>query len=161
MTEQQRENLITSMNQLLADTAVFRQKAQAYHWNVTGLLFGELHEQFQEIYEDLAEPYDGIAEQIRVLGAFPNTSLQRYAQDSVLSDPVETPGDPVAMIENLYEDNERILNVISEIENLAEQADAQGLLDFVNGRHQHHNMIRYKLGSHLAVNTPDGYSTSE
>jgi len=151
MTETQRENLIVSMNQLLADTAVFKQRAQAYHWNVTGLLFGELHEQFGEIYDDLLrEDYDATAEQVRALGGNPTVGLSSYAEESILEDPQNPPPeDAVEMIRELYEDNERIIKVIQETEKIAEEAGADGILDFINGRHSTHNMIRYKLGSYL------------
>lgn len=151
MTEQQRQKLITSLNQLLADTAVYRHKAQAYHWNVTGLLFGQLHEQFEEIYDDLLEAdYDKTAEQIRTLSALPTVGLAKQSEESILEDPTNPPPeDAVSMIRELYEDNERILRVIEETEQIAEEAGADGVLDFVNGRHDTHNEIRYKLGSYL------------
>lgn len=155
MTEQDRQNLITSLNQLLADTAVYRHKAQAYHWNVTGLLFRQLHEEFEEIYDDLLrDDYDATAEQVRALGGDPTVGLSSYAEESVLEDvtferSADNQSQAVEMIRELYEDNERILRVIQETEKIAEEASADGVLDFINGRHGTHNMIRYKLGSHL------------
>jgi len=158
MTEQQKEDLVTSLNQLLADTAVFRHKAQVYHWNITGLLFGELHAEFGDIYDMLADDYDATAEQVRAIGETPYAGLLTFVRESVLedasvealtNDPTENQRYAVEMIRNLYDDNEKILRVISEIEKVAEEADAQGVLDFINGRHSTHNMIRYKLGSYL------------
>jgi len=148
MTEQKKEDLVRSLNQLLADTAVFKQKAQAYHWNVTGLLFRVLHEQFGEIYENLEDPFDDIAEQIRILGDHPNVKLSTYAEDSVIEEPELPPPSAVEMLRDLYEDNERIIAILEEIERIASE-DAEDVLDFAVSRHRQHDMFRYKLHSYI------------
>lgn len=157
MTEQERQDLITSLNQLLADTAVFKQKVQAYHWNITGLLFGELHEQFGDIYEGLEEPYDEIAEQIRMLDEYPGVSLAGYVERSVIEEASNPPPSPVEMIRELYEDNERIIRVLRSIEKIAsdasgeqqELAAAEDVLDFAVERQRQHSTFRYKLRSYI------------
>ncbi len=58
------EHLATS----LAETAIETVKAQNYHWNVTGMAFGPLHELFQRIYEDHFQAQDTLAERIKALG---------------------------------------------------------------------------------------------
>jgi DNA-binding ferritin-like protein len=118
---------------------------------VTGLLFGELHEQFEEIYDEmLAEDYDATAEQVRALGERPYAGLGTLSEKSVLRDATLPENyDATDMLRELYEDNERIIRIIQETERIAEEAGAEGVLDFVNGRHATHNMIRYKLGSYL------------
>lgn len=156
MTEQEKQDLVISLNQLLADTRVFQQKAHAYHWNVTGLLFKELHDQFQEIYEGLQEPIDEIGEQIRILNEYPDVSLQQYVNDSVIEEASNPPPSPVEMIRELHDDNERIINVLRKIEKIAknvedgpEMANGEDVLDFAVERHRQHNMFRYKLRSYL------------
>lgn len=155
MNNQDKQNLVQSLNQLLADTAVFKQKAQAYHWNVTGLLFGELHEQFGEIYEGLEEPFDDIAEQIRILGERPEVSLSGYAEGSFLEEPELPPPSTAEMLQNLYEDNERIIAVLKEIERISNEAEgengaaAEDVLDFAVERHRQHDMYRFKLRSYI------------
>ncbi|MEM9148008.1 MAG: ferritin-like domain-containing protein [Pseudomonadota bacterium] len=55
------------MTQALAETAVAIMKAQNYHCNVTGLVFGPLHDLFQKIYEDPFEAPDKLGERIKAL----------------------------------------------------------------------------------------------
>ena len=47
-----REAIAKALYQCVSETAVTTMLAQNYHWNVTGMAFGPLHNLFQEIYED-------------------------------------------------------------------------------------------------------------
>ncbi|MCV6592988.1 MAG: DNA starvation/stationary phase protection protein, partial [Silicimonas sp.] len=40
-----------ALNQCVAETAVTTMLAQNFHWNVTGMAFGPLHDLFQKMYE--------------------------------------------------------------------------------------------------------------
>ena len=44
--------IVDGLTQGLSETVVTTMKAQNYHWNVTGMAFGPLHDLFQKIYED-------------------------------------------------------------------------------------------------------------
>ena len=59
--------VIDALHQTLAETCVATMKAQNFHWNVTGMAFGPLHDLFQTIYEDHFEAQDDIAERIKAL----------------------------------------------------------------------------------------------
>lgn len=59
--------IIEALNQSVAETAVVTMLAQNFHWNVTGMAFGPLHELFQKIYEDHFIAQDDLAERIRAL----------------------------------------------------------------------------------------------
>ncbi|MEM9700338.1 MAG: DNA starvation/stationary phase protection protein, partial [Pseudomonadota bacterium] len=45
-----RTAIAEALNQAVAETAVTTMMAQNFHWNVTGMAFGPLHELFQKIY---------------------------------------------------------------------------------------------------------------
>ena len=62
-----REALVDALNQCVAETAVTTMLAQNFHWNVTGMAFGPLHELFQTIYEDHFTAQDDVAERIKAL----------------------------------------------------------------------------------------------
>ncbi|PHP28158.1 Dps family protein [Limimaricola cinnabarinus] len=62
-----RKEIAEALNQSVAETAVTTMLAQNFHWNVTGMAFGELHRLFQEIYEDHFQAQDDLAERIRAL----------------------------------------------------------------------------------------------
>ncbi len=56
-----------ALNQCVAETVVATMLAQNFHWNVTGMAFGPLHELFQKIYEDHFDAQDELAERIKAI----------------------------------------------------------------------------------------------
>ncbi|MEM1160007.1 MAG: DNA starvation/stationary phase protection protein [Pseudomonadota bacterium] len=64
-----------ALNQCVAETAVTTMMSQNFHWNVTGMAFGPLHDLFQKIYEDHFEAQDDIAERVKALGAHAEGTL--------------------------------------------------------------------------------------
>lgn len=56
-----------ALNQTVAETAVTTMLAQNFHWNVTGMGFGPLHDLFQKIYEDHFVGQDDLAERIKAI----------------------------------------------------------------------------------------------
>lgn len=157
MTQQETQEIVDSLNQLLADTVMLKQKAHAYHWNVTGPLFNQFHELFQEIYEDLEEAIDEIGEQVRILDEYPQVSLGQYREMSVVEDPQNPPPSALEMVQELYEDNERVRNILRALQKVADRvegqnenlATAESVLDFAVERQREHDEFRYKLRSHI------------
>ena len=64
-----------ALNQCVAETAVATMLAQNFHWNVTGMGFGPLHQLFQDIYEDHFAAQDDLAERIKALDAHAEGTL--------------------------------------------------------------------------------------
>ena len=64
-----------ALNQSVAETVVTTMLAQNFHWNVTGMAFGPLHELFQQIYEDHFTAQDDLAERIKAIGGHANGKL--------------------------------------------------------------------------------------
>lgn len=60
-------HIVEALNQSVAETAVTTMLAQNFHWNVTGMAFGPLHDLFQQIYEDHFTAQDDLAERIKAL----------------------------------------------------------------------------------------------
>jgi starvation-inducible DNA-binding protein len=157
MTQQERQEVVQSLQQLLADTVVFKQKVHAYHWNVTGPLFHELHELFQDVYEDLEDAIDEIGEQIRILDEYPQPALGDYVSQSVLEEAQNPPPSALEMVQELYEDNERVRNILRALQEAADRAEGQNeelatgeaVLDFAVERQREHDEFRYMLRSHI------------
>lgn len=59
--------IVEALNQSVAETAVTTMLAQNFHWNVTGMAFGPLHDMFQKMYEDHFIAQDDLAERIKAL----------------------------------------------------------------------------------------------
>jgi starvation-inducible DNA-binding protein len=71
-----------ALNQCIAETAVTTMLAQNFHWNVTGMAFGPLHELFQKVYEDHFVAQDDLAERIKAIGGHANGKLADMVQAS-------------------------------------------------------------------------------
>ena len=67
LSQDARSQIADALNQCVAETAVTTMLAQNFHWNVTGMAFGPLHDLFQKIYEDHFVAQDDLAERIRAL----------------------------------------------------------------------------------------------
>lgn len=141
--------LIESLDQVLIDSQVFRQKAHTYHWNVRGPLFHNLHDFFGDIYEEMEDAVDEIAERVRTLGAFPTSDFSAYPERTNLSNP-EPDSDMEAglMISDLLTNNEEMIETLVKTEDVAKQHGNEAVLDFVVGRHDQHSIYHYKLSAH-------------
>jgi len=78
--------LVSQLNELLANYSVFYQNVRGYHWNVTGSNFFELHVKFEELYNDLFLKIDEVAERILTLGSRPLHRYSDYATKSTIKE---------------------------------------------------------------------------
>lgn len=81
-----REQLITILNQRLADAADLRSQAKQAHWNVKGPNFIALHELFDKVSSELEPHVDDIAERITTLGGTALGTVRLAAQNSSLAE---------------------------------------------------------------------------
>lgn len=68
LDEQTRQESVTMLNQLLADTITLRDMYKKHHWQVVGPTFYQLHLLYDKHYEEQATLVDTIAERIQILG---------------------------------------------------------------------------------------------
>lgn len=124
-------------------------KAQNFHWNVTGPLFEQYHALFGSIYEEAYSSIDSFAENIRKLGAYTPASFSKFSMLSQVEDennvlPVE------AMVAELLEDNEKMINVLKLVYQQSEQQGEYGFSNFLAERidaHRKHGwMLKASLG---------------
>lgn len=82
--ERTREQVITTLNQQLADMFdLFSQTKQA-HWNVKGPEFFQLHNLFDKLAEEVLENIDALAERVTALGGVAMGTVHMAAQNSRL-----------------------------------------------------------------------------
>lgn len=72
------DELIVSLNKLLANFQIYYQSLRGLHWNIKGKSFFELHVKFEEFYTDSQEKVDLIAERILTLGGTPLHTFEEY-----------------------------------------------------------------------------------
>jgi starvation-inducible DNA-binding protein len=87
------EQIITLLNQHLADTFDLYSQTKQAHWNVKGEQFYQLHELFDKLAGGLLEHVDTIAERVTTLGGTALGTARMAASASRLS---EYPEDVVA-----------------------------------------------------------------
>ncbi|MFW5820709.1 MAG: Dps family protein [Bacteroidota bacterium] len=139
------QELVSSMNLLLADFHVFYQKLRNYHWNVTGGDFFDLHDKFEELYTESFTYIDEIAERIRVFGMTPLSTFTDYLKNATIK---ETGTDLSAdeMVNEVIQDLEILdSSIIDAIDKAADYGDV-ATMDMMNkmakSLEKHHWMLK-------------------
>lgn len=126
-------DLVQSMKVVLANYVSFKIKSQAYHWNVEGSNFVQLHQFFQTLYEDSDSATDEVAEKIRTLGAYAPGSLTRFSELTEIEDEKIIP-DAINMARNLLLDNETIIASLIKARDEAESLRRFGIVSYLEQR---------------------------
>ncbi len=114
-------NVVSALQQLLADFQVHYTNLRGFHWNIKGHGFFVLHSKFEELYDDAAEKADEIAERILILGGVPSNKFSEYLKAATVKEVsgVTSGSEAVEQILNTYRlliDEERtILSLASEV----------------------------------------------
>ncbi|MDD9728046.1 DNA starvation/stationary phase protection protein [Roseovarius sp. SK2] len=137
-----------ALNQCVAETAVTTMLAQNFHWNVTGMAFGPLHELFQTIYEDHFVAQDDLAERIKALDGHAEGVLAGMIKRSKVP---EAEGTPAAeeMIRLLKEAQETLAETIAGAGELAAKHGDTLTEDLCIARGQTHEKFAWMLRAHL------------
>ena len=138
------EQLIESMKIVLGTGFSLYLKAHSYHWNILGEHFPSYHPFLGEIYTTIWESLDDFAEQIRQLDAQAPGSMERFIKLSRIQSDNSVPNTRQMMI-NLFNDTEIFIALLTETLHMAEQADKQGLVNFLAGRIEVHSKMRWQL----------------
>ena len=133
---------------LLASNFAYYLKAHAFHWNVEGPDFGELHKFFQKIYEDSYSAIDHIAEYIRYLDEYAPGSFERYTELSTIAGQTKIPRARL-MIEELLANTQQMIDILNRCFASAENENQQGIADFVSQRLSQHGKYYWQLRSYL------------
>ena len=78
LNESGANNVVASLQQLLADFQVYYTNLRGFHWDIKGHGFFVLHSKFEDLYNDTAEKIDEIAERILTLGSVPSNKFSDY-----------------------------------------------------------------------------------
>lgn len=143
-----RAEIIEGLTQALSETALATIKAQNFHWNVTGMSFGSLHELFQDIYEDHFKAQDDIAERVKALDGHAEGRFSEYLKRSAVK---EHDGHAKAeeMVQLMTKDQETLSSTFRA---LAAKADEHGDVvtnDFAIERADKHDKLAWMLRVHL------------
>jgi starvation-inducible DNA-binding protein len=140
--------IIEALHKAMAETAVVQQKAQIFHWNVTGLAFGPLHALFGQIYQEHFAAMDELAERVKALGGH---AEGRFADFLARSSLKEHDGQATAqeMLRALQADQASLSKTLTDLAGIAEEADDVVTNDMAIARAEAHDKFAWMLGAHL------------
>ena len=138
-----------ALNQSVAETAVTTMLAQNFHWNVTGMGFGPLHDLFQTIYEDHFEGQDSLAERIKAIGGHAEGMLSAMVSRSKVNEHDGHATDR-EMIAAMVEAQETLAETLAGASDIAESHGDKLTEDLCIARGQVHEKFAWMLRSHLA-----------
>ena len=137
-----------ALNQSISELVVTTMMAQNFHWNVTGMAFGPLHELFQKIYEDHFEAQDELAERIKAIGGHANGMLSKMVSESKV---LESDGKITdkEMIKLLADAETTVASTLSGVAAIAEKSGDLLTQDLAITRGQVHEKFAWLLNSHI------------
>ena len=148
LTVSAEEAICEALNQCVAETTVTTMLAQNFHWNVTGMAFGPLHDLFQKIYEDHFTAQDDLAERVKALGGHAEGQLAAMLKRSKVA---EHDGHATAqqMVEALAHAQETVAATLAGTAAVAEEHGDLLTQDLAIGRGQTHEKFAWLLRAYL------------
>jgi starvation-inducible DNA-binding protein len=137
-----------ALNQSVAETAVTTMLAQNFHWNVTGMGFGPLHDLFQTIYEDHFQAQDDLAERIKALDGHAEGMLSAMVERSKVSEH-DGHADDRTMIEAMKVAQETLAATLGQAGAVAAEHGDTLTEDLCIARGQTHEKFAWMLRAHL------------
>ncbi|WP_299968863.1 DNA starvation/stationary phase protection protein [uncultured Roseobacter sp.] len=144
-----RTAIADALNQSVAETAVATMLAQNFHWNVTGMAFGPLHDLFQKIYEDHFVAQDDLAERVKSLDAHAEGTLAGMLARSKVKEHDGHASDQ-EMIKVMQTAQETLAATLAGCGALAAEHGDTLTEDLCIARGQTHEKFAWFLRSHLA-----------
>lgn len=123
--------LAQKLNELLANYHIYYQNLRAFHWNIKGVNFFQLHAKFEELYTVALEKIDAIAERILTLDHTPLHTFSDYLRASSIKECQNLSGDREtvnATIDNINS----LIQLEREILKLAGESSDEGTLGLIS-----------------------------
>ena len=138
-------DLAAELKSLLADVVSVYLRAHGYHWNVEGPDFAQYHTLFESIYSDTYESIDPIAENIRKLGDYAPYRLERFSELATVPTSNRVANDARSLANDLLAANEFLVNRLKSVFKVADEADEQGIANFISERIDMHQKWVWQL----------------
>ena len=114
-------NVVASLQQLLADFQIYYTNLRGFHWNIKGHDFFVLHSKFEDLYNDAAEKVDEIAERILMLGGTPANKFSDYLKMANINE-VDRVSNGEKALENILETYSHLIGEERKLLSSASQA---------------------------------------
>ena len=141
------DQLLALIRRYLANSVVFASTSHGFHWNVEGPMFTEYHEFFGDIYEDVDGTIDTIAEWMRKFDVQAPYTLQQFMDSQNFGETLTSSNSPIVMSRMLLVMNDKMINDIKEMFDVATLLKEQGLANFLADRQAAHEKWGWFLRS--------------
>lgn len=111
------------LNQYVANLGVLNVKLHNLHWNVVGLEFMPIHLKTEELYTDFFAKYDEVAEQLKILGHTPLSTLKDYLEVSNIEEIQPKAFEAKEVIRIVIGDIEKLVTLSKDIRKAADAED--------------------------------------
>ena len=128
------EELTAALHIALANTFVMYFKSHSYHWNVEGADFAQYHGFLDDLYNELHDAVDPLSERIRVIGQYSPHSLKDLLDSATIEEDSDKPSSPREMFTNLQEANNKVVDSLNKVFDLATKEKKQGIANFIADR---------------------------
>ena len=145
-----RQEMVTLLNQLLADSITLRDMYKKHHWQVSGPTFYQLHLLFDKHFDEQVEMVDTIAERVQILGGVSIAMGGDVSQLSKIQAPPRGREEVPVQISRLLEAHKHIMQSCHEIAEAADKAGDDGTNDMVVSDILRGNELQsWFIGQHL------------
>ena len=145
------EEIVISLNTLLADEYVLYTKIRNVYWNYSSSNYYELHKFFKIQYELLDEMVYIIVKRVHSLGYFALGSMKEFLSVTRLSEENDNFDHSTLIIKTLVSDHETIIRIIAkDIIPLAEELNDLITTDLLAGISEQHEKMAWMLRSFMS-----------
>jgi len=147
-----KKSIMEKLYKLLSDAQsslfVLFHKTWAFHWNVVGEDFTQLHQLFGGQYETMFEEIDRLSEHMRYLNVKPLSSLSRMLEVTQIKEAVSSTG-AKEMLQELLENNIKFCDLMTEISEESENQKSYATANLVQDLMESHGKFVWQLRAHL------------
>jgi len=142
------EKLFKLLSDVHSSLFVLFHKTWAFHWNVVGEDFTQLHQLFGGQYETMFSEIDRLAEHMRYLNIKPLSSLSRMLEVTQIQEAASsTTADK--MLSELLENNTKLCEMLAEISEESEAQKSYATANLVQDLMESHGKFVWQLKAHL------------
>ena len=147
-----KKSIMEKLYKLLSDAQsslfVLFHKTWAFHWNVVGEDFTQLHQLFGGQYETMFEEIDRLSEHMRYLNVKPLSSLSRMLEVTQIKEAASSTG-AKEMLQELLDNNTKFCELMGEISEEAEEQKSYATANLVQDLMESHGKFVWQLRAHL------------
>jgi starvation-inducible DNA-binding protein len=140
------ETLFKLLSDAQASLFVLFHKTWAYHWNVVGQDFQQLHTLFGGQYETMFEEIDRLSEHMRYLNVKPLSSLKRVLEVSGIKEGSSSV-DAEGMISDLLKSNQDFCEMLTKVSEEAESQKSYATANLAQDLMESHGKFVWMLRS--------------